>query len=323
MKYLKYFEDNIPGNTSMKKQLHVFDFDDTLGVTKNANGVMLYKKGSAAHKSPEEVLDWLSEYGLSESDLIPGPDGKEIQFFDNHGGYAAYVDSAKLAKLTGVFPKSNRFSTEKNGVFMTPPADVDQALYIDFTPSGFIDLETTKPIKNVIKKLTDAEEAGADTMVLTARSGSGVGINFKGEKVPVTNQKDMEDFLKKYDDNPSTKPVDLVVGVTGGDKGKYIGQHVNVLRKDDFDQKSIPDVIDNKIKRLGDIPDEIHFYDDARQNTDAVEKGLRNKVPSEIYIYGPGEFAKGHADPNSPDKSFPNKGVTKLNNLKIKRFLDQ
>jgi len=301
MKYIKYFEDNVPQNAPIQNQLHVFDFDDTLGVTKNANGVMLYNHGVPAHKTPEDVLDWLSRYGLSKSDLIPGPDGQAIQFFDNLDGYAAYVDSTKLAVLTGSVDFKGETKRYPTG-YGIPPANIDQALYIDFTPSGNIDLKDTTAIVNVIKKLTDMEEKGADTMVLTARAGEGVGVNFKGEEVPITNKKDIEEFLKKHDPNPSTKAVDLVVGLGGEadrNKGNYIYKSIDAA-------KDFPKEIKTKIKRLGEWPDEIHFYDDADQNTTAVSGALGEKVPSEVYIYGPGEFAKGHASPDNPTKSFKN-----------------
>ena len=321
MKYIKYFEDNIPGDAPITNQLHVFDFDDTLGVTKNANGVMLYANGVPAHKTSEEVLKWLSEYGLSKADLIPGPDGETIQFFDNLGGCAAYVDSAKLAVLTkspDFVEKDRRYSTDRG----LPPASIDKALYIDFTPSGFVDLETTKPIKDVIKKLTDTEEEGADTMVLTARAGTGEGKNFKGETVPVTNKKDIEEFLNKNDDDPSSKPVDLVMGVTGGDKGEILHNRLHVLSKEDFERKAkgFPIAIRNILKRRAKkYPEEIHFYDDADQNTDAVVASLGGKVPAEVYIYGPGEFDKGHATPNKPTKSFQSSSSPSVKKNKLKK----
>ena len=308
MKYLKYFEDHVPQNAPIQNQLHVFDFDDTLGVTKNANGVMLYNHGVPAHKTPEDVLDWLSKYGLSESDLIPGPDGQTIQFFDNLGGCAAYVDSTKLAKLTGskeFFDKDRRYSSG-NGL---PPNNIDQALYVDFTPSGYIDQENTIAIGNVIKKLTDMEEKGADTMVLTARKGDGVGINFKGEEVPITNKKDIEEFLKKHDSNPSTKPVDVVFGMGGilkGDKGKYIQQTMDNRAKRDI-ARELPKQIRKKIKRMGEWPDEIHFYDDAPQNTIAVANALDGKIPSEVHIYGPGDFHGGKVSLSKPTQTINTK----------------
>ena len=303
MKYLKYFED-VPHDAPIQNQLHVFDFDDTLGVTKNANGVMLYNHGVSAHKTPEDVLDWLSKYGLSKSDLIPGPDGQTIQFFDNLDGYAAYVDSAKLAVLTGSADFKHETKRYPTG-YGIPPANINQALYIDFTPSGNIDQKDTTAIGNVIKKLTDMEEKGADTMVLTARKGDGVGINFKGEEVPITNKKDIEEFLKKHDPNPSTKAVDVVVGLGGEadrNKGNYIYKSIDAA--EDAAAKDFPKEIKTKIKRLGEWPDEIHFYDDADQNTTAVSGALGDKVPSEVYIYGPGDFHGGIVSPNEPTKSF-------------------
>lgn len=279
-----------PGDAPVDRQLHVFDFDDTLAVTKNANGVMLYRDGEPAHKTEGEVLGWLSRYGISSKDLIPGPEGKEICFIEKLGGWAAYVDSAKLASLTkssDFVSPSKRYSADKGNV---PPAEAGEALYIDFTPSGFVDLETTEPIMPVINKLIDAEDAGADTMVMTARPGSGVGRDFEGNAKKITNAKDIEAFLKKHDADPSTNPVDIVMGVTGGEKGKHIMTKLGQYSPEDF-------------------PEEIHFYDDAEQNTRSVKKFVAGSTPAELYIYGPGHFSHGEADPENPDWSTVNRGI--------------
>jgi hypothetical protein len=45
----------VPGDVPAEEQVHLFDFDDTLGVTTNANAVMLYQDGSPAHKSEAEA----------------------------------------------------------------------------------------------------------------------------------------------------------------------------------------------------------------------------------------------------------------------------
>ena len=50
----------VPGDADPKKQAHIFDFDDTLGETDNANGVMLYVDGKPAHKTAEEAQAWLA-----------------------------------------------------------------------------------------------------------------------------------------------------------------------------------------------------------------------------------------------------------------------
>lgn len=302
MRYIKTFElyepeldvNDIPGDAPADRQLHVFDFDDTLAVTKNANGVMLYRDGQPAHKTEQEVLNWLSKYGIGSDNLIPGPDGKKIEFFDNLGGYAAYVDSAKLASLTkspDFKDRGKRFSADKK---VTPPAEAGEALYIDFTPSGFVDQETTIPIRNVIDKMIDVEDKGADTMVMTARPGTGSGKNFKGDDVEITNARDIEAFLKKNDADSSNNPVDVVMGVTGGEKGKYIMTKLKQYSPDDY-------------------PEEIHFYDDADQNTDSVKKFVAGKTPAEVHIYGPGHFSHGEADPNKPDLSVVGRKGTTAN----------
>ena len=46
-------EDN--GGEIKKDELHVFDFDDTLGETKNLTGVIYYKDGNPVHKSESEA----------------------------------------------------------------------------------------------------------------------------------------------------------------------------------------------------------------------------------------------------------------------------
>lgn len=324
MKYLKYFEDKIPGNSLTLNQLHVFDFDDTLGITKNANGVMYYKWGKPQHQSEQEVLDWLSKYGITSNNLLNGPNGKKIEYIENLGGFCAYVDSTKLAVLTGNPDFNNKesrwtpqTSLEKNGK-LSPPSNIENALLIDFTPSGHVDLQTTKPIKTVINKLQDVEKNGADTVVLTARQPDGIGINFRGEEVPVTNAKDIENFLRIFQsgrDSVYRKPVDVVTGVTGGPKGEVINKNIDAFR--DFIEKEkvgklykmldAEKVIKDKIKQMGEMPDEIHFYDDAPQNTDNVEKELGGKVDSEVHIYGPGDFHGGTIDPYRPTKSFDKK----------------
>ena len=278
-----------PGDAPADRQLHVFDFDDTLAVTKNANGVMLYRDGEPAHKTEEEVLQWLSKYGISRKDLIPGPEGKDIAMIGKLGGMAAYVDSAKLASLTkspDFVDSAKRKSTDQGEV----PSVAGDALYIDFTPSGFVDLDTTQPIMPVIKKLIDAEDAGADTMVMTARPGSGEGKDFEGNTKKVTNAKDIEEFLKKHDADPSTHPVDVVMGVRGGEKGKHIMTKLAQYSTEDY-------------------PEEIHFYDDADQNTNSVKKFVAGNTPAELYVYGPGHFSHGEADPNEPDWSTVNRGI--------------
>lgn len=269
------FEDTVPGNAPPEKQVHVFDFDDTLGETQNANGIMLYKNGKPAHKTRKEVIEWLRSHGVSPKDILePGI----VPIRERENGMAAYLSSLGLARIQRNFP------SEKQGVTTGYADKVNQpgeTILIDFTPSSSTDIKTTKPIKSTINKMKREEQEGADTIVITARKATGTGIDFHGNPVDATNAEDMEKFLSKF----GAAPTDGVMGVTGQNKGHAI--------------------IKKYISGDREPPEEVHFYDDLKKNTDEVEAAVGGRVPSELYVYGPGEFAHGGADPENPNKKFP------------------
>ena len=270
----------IPGDAPPDKQVHVFDFDDTLGITTNANGVMLYKDGVPAHKTEAEARAWLKSIGIGGKDIL---DPGVVAIPERDGGYAAYLSSAALAKIQKAYPKDKQSVT---GV--SEPSTEGENVLIDFTPSSNTSQETTEPIKSTINKLKAADAQGSDTIVITARKATGKGTDFHGKAVDATNAKDMEEFL----DAQGAPPTQGVMGVTGQNKG---------------------DAIINKFMKGPNPPEEIHFYDDLVKNTSEVEAAVAEKVPAELFVYGPGEFAHGEADPNRPTKSFPkaNKKVRK------------
>lgn len=262
----------IPGDAPPEKQVHVFDFDDTLGITTNANGVMLYKDGKPAHKSEADVRTWLKSIGIADKDIL---DPGIVSISEREGGFAAYLSSAALAKIQKAYPKGKQSVT---GV--SEPSAEGENVLIDFTPSSNTSMDTTSPIKSTINKLKAADSQGSDTIVITARKATGGGTDFHGNSVEATNAKDMEEFLKAQ----GAPPTKGVMGVTGQNKG---------------------DAIINKFMKSPQPPEEIHFYDDLTKNTDEVEAAIAEKVPAELFVYGPGEFAHGEADPNKPTKSFP------------------
>ena len=146
----------VPGDADPEKQVHVFDFDDTLGVTKNANGVMLYRDGTPAHKTAAEAAAWLKSMGVSEKNYLPGPSGETFEEPSGAGGIAAYIDSAGLATLQRQIPRMQQ------SVSPRPPTDKKgDALYIDFTPSAFVDVNTTDPINSTIQKMKSVAAQGS------------------------------------------------------------------------------------------------------------------------------------------------------------------
>lgn len=262
-------EDGTPGNAPGEKQVHVFDFDDTLGVTDNPNGVMPYLDGQPLLKSEEDAKKWLQQNGLS-GDLLAPKNGPAIQKVEKRGGFAVYLSSSGLAKIQSKLPRDKQKVTGVN-----EPSPEGESLLIDFTPSSFVDQKSTKPIGQTIDKLKKANSIGAKTAVMTARKGEGSGTNFSGEKVPNTNSTDIKDFLSKMGAEPNSG----VIGVSGQNKGNAIKQK--------FDSMN---------------PEELHFYDDLSKNTSEVDNALANDKDKEVYIYGPGEFAHGQASAEKPNK---------------------
>lgn len=270
VKYLR--EDAIPGDAPADKQVHVFDFDDTLGLTTNANGIMLYKDGKPVHKTEEEAKTWMKSLGVKDSDLLE-PKITKIPERDN--AYAIYVNSSALAKVQKAYAQQG-----VTGVKEVPKEG--EAILIDFTPSASTNVDTTEPIKSTINKLKQANSKGSETIVITARSATGKGKDFSGKDVSASNDKDMQKFLAAQ----GAEPTQGVMGVSGQNKG---------------------DAIINKFMKGDNPPEEIHFYDDLKKNTDQVKAAVAGKVPAELFIYGPGEFAHNEADPNKPNEKFEKK----------------
>lgn len=269
-------ENEIPGDSDPGKQAHVFDFDDTLGVTSNANGVMVYLNGQSAHKTEEQVKDWFKKMGINNQDVISGPNGKTIEFIKSRNGFVVYVSSAGLAKIQSKYPSSSQFATGSG-----EPSGNGEEILIDFTPSSYVDQNTTKPIDQTIRKMKQANSQGSDTMVMTARKSDGQGTSIDGKRVTPTNSKDIYDFLRKHGAAP-TQGVEGVADQPGQNKGH---------------------AIEKKFFTKQNSPKELHFYDDLEKNTREVESQVRRKKLANLHLYGPGEFDKGHVSAFDPVKS--------------------
>lgn len=277
--WLKIQEYLLSGNSDPKKQVHIFDFDDTLGVTYNANGIMLYKDGKPAHTSEKDVSNWLQSIGINNNYMLKGPNGSPIENVPSRNGFVAYVSSSGLAAIQKQYPSTSQFVT---GV--SEPNGQGDELLIDFTPSSNVDSKSTVPIEKTINKLKQANSKGSKTMVLTARkAGAGQeGTSIDGKKVTPTNKQDILDFLQ----SKGTVPNQGVEGVSGQNKGNAIV---------------------NKFVNSNEPPEEIHFYDDLKKNTDEVEAAIANKYEPELYVYGPGHFDKGEIDAFKATKSYDGK----------------
>ena len=267
-------EKPIPGDAPVKKQLHVFDFDDTLGVTSDSNGVMLYRHGEPAWKTAEEAQDWLrNDAGLGDSDLLKGPKGKSFEKPDGIDGFAVYVNSGALPAIKKAASGNVVIAPGK------PASDADEAVVFDFSPSNTA--KSPAPIKGSVDKVRKEDSEGAKTAIVTARSGEKskkATKDFAGNDVKVSVEKDLSNFMKSQKAPLNTG----VHGTSGANKGEYIKNNL-----------------------LDPMPDEIHFYDDDASNINKVKDALAGKVPAEVFLYGPGKFQDGTSNPNKPTQSFP------------------
>ena len=259
----RYLREEDMGGEIEKDELHVFDFDDTLGETNNLNGVILYKDGAPVHKSKSEAEAWAKSLG-AKVEKTEQPGGKVGD------AWAVYVMSNNLAPFQKPYSKNQTVTpnapTTKND---NKDPKFPGSIYVDFTPSSFIDPKTTKPIATGIDRLKAANSAGAKTMVMTARAGEGMtkpdgthitsGENFAGKEVGISNEKDAISFLKAQ----GAAPNQGAQGRRMGDKGMDIAK-----------------IIDKEDK-------EVHFYDDQESNTTKVAsamKAISLDIPA--YIFG-------------------------------------
>lgn len=269
-------EDEVPENAPPEKQLHVFDFDDTLGVTEDSNGVMLYRNGIPAWKTEKEARDWVKSIGIDGEDLLKGPGGKSFEKPDGMDGFAAYVSS-------GVLPSIKAAVGGPSGVMYAPDKpDVEkkgEVVVFDFSPSA--SAKSAKPIKSSLGKVKDLDTKGAKTAIVTARSAENIAQtspDFSGKEHPVSVQADLENFTKKQDAEMNLG----IYGTKGANKGEFIRD--NLLPKGDFE--------------------EIHFYDDDPTNINKVAGALGDKVDAEVYLYGPGKFQDSPNNSEKPKQVF-------------------
>ena len=272
-KIIKEAVEPIDGDAPGPKQLHVFDFDDTLGVTADSNGVMLYKDGEPAWKTAEEAEDWIENVAkLSGSDLLKGPGGATFEKPKGIKGFAAYISS-------GALPSTKEAAIAAGQeIAYAPKKPTKDGIALDFSPSASAKQAT--PIKSTIDKVKKANAAGARTAIVTARSGektSGVTKkDFAGNDIEVSVEDDLTKFMGKQGAQLSKG----VYGLSGQPKGDFIRDHL-----------------------LDPMPDEIHFYDDDNANIQKVKDSLAGKVPAELFLYGPGKYQDGH-DPDTADQAF-------------------
>ena len=282
-----------------KKDLYVFDFDDTLGVTTSPTLIAAVEyaggdPGDPASYTP--VKDLKSRIGNVVKGLqtpsqagvnSPGISGDVVRSNDELDDAEAvvldteqyrdwkekYIPSGDHVRL--VINPNIENDIMKAGRDMFDRGVTGEIHVADFSPSSTIGSDV-KPINPVLNILSKANAAGNETAVVTARKGETDLDSLGGGKVPATNAADIEGFVAH---EAGTAP-DIVVGAADynpADPASAKRDLVVAL----YDQQ-----IDN-----------IHFYDDDPENArkvaeicdDAADEGM-DGVELSIYNY---EFAKG------------------------------
>ena len=254
--------------------LFVFDFDDTLGKTDSPTIVAAidYSGGDptdpASYSPVRDLRNRLQTSGIPTlrsvmlaMDLPPDQRGDASGRFVKgtgtamDGAEAVSLDTAQyrdwkekyipsVGKRTVVGGDVQSKISALGGSMNARPGEIHVT---DFSPSST--LGAVRPITSTIALLKKAEDAGADTAVITARKGRKNLDTISGGKKKANNADDIYKFLGQY----GVKP-DRVIGAadisndTANNKRKMI--------------KSIAKVNN---------PDEISFYDDDPENIKAVE----------------------------------------------------
>jgi len=292
--------------TEQKKDLHVFDFDDTLGITKSATIHVAFDYNGGDPNDPSSyspVTDLAARIGKSGAGKVrtstqagittDGLSGDKLTAVPDYlqGSQAVVLntDQYKIWKakhMSGlsdptrplVYPNGNveelvkKAAAKMNG----KPGEIHA---VDFSPSS--GLGDAEPIDATLAKFSEREAAGDITAVVTARKGqTGMGT-FGGKQVQATNVEDIKDFM-----------------------GDEAGEHPDyVFGAADFGNK----VADNKREIIKNIVganpegiDDVYFYDDDAKNARAVQRLEDDEEMGDrdlnIFNY---EFADG-ASPNKP-----------------------
>lgn len=268
----------LAGIISEDKELHVFDFDDTLGVTNSATLHVAFDYDGNDPNDPNSYKP-ITDLASRLSSVLPGTVKTATQAKLTTDGISGdkltaapkYLVGAQVVALDTMQYKVWKSKVRDKGdnplkPITYPDGNIETVVKdaakkmkgtageihaVDFTPSaGLGDVEPIPVMLNLLKK---KESEGDVTAVVTARKGQTDMSTFGGGKVRAQNVDDIKDFLG---DEIGEHP-DYVFGAA--DFGNEVGAKKREIIKNIVDAR--PDDIDD-----------IFFYDDDKNNTDEVQK---------------------------------------------------
>jgi hypothetical protein len=292
-------EQSVPQVKRSEKDLHVFDFDDTLGVTTSPTliAAVQYNGGDPNDiSSYTPIKDLKSRVSAKvkgpktpdQTDVnSPGLSGNVVRSNDELDDAEAvvldteqyrdwkekYIPSGEHVRL--VINPNIGADIRKAGEDMFKAGKTGEIHVADFSPSSTIGTNV-RPINQMLDLLSKANAAGDETAVVTARKGETDLDAIGGGKIPATNASDISDFVAK---ETGVEP-DIVLGAA------------------DFNPSDPASAKRDLIMQLhGKDVDNIHFYDDDPENARRVAQicqadGAEGMEGTELDIYNY-EFAKG------------------------------
>tara|TARA_R100000008_G_scaffold82284_1_gene66403 strand:+ start:6646 stop:7935 length:1290 start_codon:yes stop_codon:yes gene_type:complete len=293
---------------SPERDLHVFDFDDTLGVTTSPTLVAAVEYNGGDPDDPSSYIpikNLNSRVGSKVKNLStpaqknvnsPGLSGNTVRSNDELDDAEAivldteqyrdwkekYIPSGEHVRLV-VNPNISN-DIRSAGREMFDQGKTGEIHIADFSPSSTIGTEV-EPIDSMLDVFLDAEASGDMTAVVTARKGKTDLDTLGGGKVPATNASDIQDFLA----SEIGSNADVVYGAADFNPSDPASAKRDLIGK--IHNPSI---------------DNIHFYDDDPENARRVAQLCDNEASEnaegtelEIYNY---EFSKGEL-PTQPTHS--------------------
>jgi hypothetical protein len=252
MKFIKTFVEFVA-----EKRSFVFDFDDTLAVTKDTIGILMLQDG----KGQEDIEKYLEEAGIDKKEIA------SISSSEKYGGKIAQISSAGFRSFYDHALQTNQilhFDGNKN------LKSSGTEFIVDFSDAA--NIENPKPIEKTIKLMKKEEEKGNEIKVVTGRKLEKPIENVDGEKVMPTNKKDIAEFLQSQGIEIAPSDIHSAADVNSSNVPKAKAEII-------ADKIAKPDI------------EKIEFFDDDYKNTQAVKKlGKVGKTKVNVYH---AEFSKG------------------------------
>jgi hypothetical protein len=255
-------------------ELHVFDFDDTLGVTDAPTLVAAVEFLGGDPGDPESyrVIDDLESRLAPTTGKLKKPSETRIDspgvVGDKVKGEDPLIDDAQVVVVDTAQYRDWKEKYVRGGEHervvvggnvgkkikdaakkMADEGRTGEIHVVDFSPSST--LGAVDPIEATLSLLADKERAGAETAVVTARKGETDLDTFGGRKKKAQNASDIEKFIQ---DETGVKPDEVfgaadISNATAANKRKIIKY---LIAKSDAE--------------------ELHFYDDDPENIKATSE---------------------------------------------------